>query len=71
MDQGAFLQFYEDEIKGKPINKVMQWGRSPYAITVPGRLPHLLSTNPLSVQIFNYKIYHPFRRTARIVHMHG
>lgn len=24
-----------------------------------------------TLQIFNYKIYHPFRRTARIVHMHG
>ncbi|KAI7840968.1 hypothetical protein COHA_005197 [Chlorella ohadii] len=42
VDQGAFLQYYEHEIKGKPINKV-----------------------------FNYKIYHAFRPTARIVHMHG
>lgn len=42
VDQGAFNQYYEKDIRGKPISKN-----------------------------FNAMMYHPLRKAARIVHMHG
>lgn len=78
VDQGAFLQYYEHEIKGKPINKASapascSRGDTEQRSGAQQPLPPapISSLRLLPVQVFNYKIYHAFRPTARIVHMHG
>lgn len=91
VDQGAFNQYYEKDIRDKPMSKVHcavggrvragrrargRAGRRCPPSSLPPHRPvlcrwHQLTRAPPIWQEFNFKMYHSFDPSARIVHLHG